>query len=522
MVYNRISRVSGNPFSLDFGTWATKWNNDVKTMLGRIRQGDKDAKFQAIYYKNAAQLQRYYATLNRYTNARKTVQYGGHFEADLELLRDFRTPSHQILDDETERGLFAAEPPSMAQLVRRAPDDVPLAALAGFPQPAKAASSLASLHVVASSARLLKRQTKSRLKETSRPPYARDGSLPPLPVAAVAGSLETPILPMNSPNTALTRTVLVTSPRRDRYWDFQKLHDISKRLMPVWTWDELRLCHKHLYASVTFTEAVLEDLYLHWGGIPRYVLQKAGDPNVLDDLHQAIRECDLDMCKRFHGESAGAAEVPHSLMHVCAEPAYFSMQIKFASQWVADEVAQRLLLQEKAAVRVFLRSLVGEKDLASVRGQLFESFCHAILSQGGTFEARSLQAPGSATIKMEIPHCERCVFDHVEAVDLTGPAMYYRPRSKSFPSVDSLVSPNLLFQIAVSNDHAVKMDGLDNILRTVRPSAPARLIFVVPPDIFNEFTKQAYVTTKGNFAKTIPRTVQAVEQWVLKISLDSA
>jgi hypothetical protein len=162
--------------------------------------------------------------------------------------------------------------------------------------------------------------------------------------------------------------------------------------------------------------------------------------------------------------------IPHRVMHLCVAPPYSlaSKRIKLASQWVADEVARGLLSQERAGVLDFLRHAVGERHFASVRGQLFESFCHNVFSNRGDFEARSLQTQGSR-MTMHLSRCSRASSDRVEDVDLTKAGLYYQPKSKSFPSVDSLASPNMLFQITVSENHSVKMAALENVLAHILP-----------------------------------------------------
>ncbi|RIA82528.1 hypothetical protein C1645_835225 [Glomus cerebriforme] len=62
------------------------------------------------------------------------------------------------------------------------------------------------------------------------------------------------------------------------------------RIMPAWTWEEIEYC-RHMIFSHLKKKAVWQ-LYLKWGGIPRYVLQNAQNNLMQLKLQQAIDICD--------------------------------------------------------------------------------------------------------------------------------------------------------------------------------------------------------------------------------------
>jgi hypothetical protein len=78
------------------------------------------------------------------------------------------------------------------------------------------------------------------------------------------------------PPVASAFTVLITSPKRERYKEYFKLVDCEMLTVPVFfrheIKDMLRTCFQHLVPQ----EALVWERYSKWGGIVRYVLAKPG------------------------------------------------------------------------------------------------------------------------------------------------------------------------------------------------------------------------------------------------------
>ena len=81
------------------------------------------------------------------------------------------------------------------------------------------------------------------------------------------------------------------------FWFFQQQEKISKGFyMPLWTWDELvklwRECYSHRSADdVAF-------LYIRWGGVVRWVLEHANEPENLDKLSMAVNSMNAEELKK--------------------------------------------------------------------------------------------------------------------------------------------------------------------------------------------------------------------------------
>ncbi|OQR82290.1 crinkler (CRN) family protein, partial [Thraustotheca clavata] len=68
------------------------------------------------------------------------------------------------------------------------------------------------------------------------------------------------------------KTILVTSPRRSIWFEFNKTNS-QTCYMPVWTMQEVLKCRELMYTNVS--EVIVQDCFHRWGGIARYVLHYA-------------------------------------------------------------------------------------------------------------------------------------------------------------------------------------------------------------------------------------------------------
>ncbi|EXX63700.1 hypothetical protein RirG_149850 [Rhizophagus irregularis DAOM 197198w] len=55
--------------------------------------------------------------------------------------------------------------------------------------------------------------------------------------------------------------------------------------MPVWTWEEINYCRQKLFDNLD--ENMVSELYIKWGGIPRYILKEALNSSIQRKLIQS-------------------------------------------------------------------------------------------------------------------------------------------------------------------------------------------------------------------------------------------
>ncbi|CAG8433408.1 8121_t:CDS:2 [Ambispora gerdemannii] len=143
-------------------------------------------------------------------------------------------------------------------------------------------------------------------------------------------------------------------------------------------------------------------------------------------------------------------------------------------------------------LRRFLTVNEGEGSLSTLRGHIFETIAHA---NGGTFQVWPL----NEILKMNssLIAAPTLVFSDNTQIQA---GKYCRPQQKQYESIDSLISPDTLFQVA--NDQI-------------------RLYFVIPLDSFIQFKCQPYLRADGHVAKRVqPWIKHRVKQYSLKVDLN--
>jgi len=205
--------------------------------------------------------------------------------------------------------------------------------------------------------------------------------------------------------------------------------------------------------------------------------------------------------------------------------------MRFASKFVEDGVLSRIYEARRADFLTFIfTSSVGAPAVAGVRGPMFEHFAHHRLPRGGTFRVRPLIA-GGAVENWVIP-----ALAHYSVADLAHLSLqhlrYAQPKGSNFAALDSFADydPAFLvgFQMTVSPSHPVKARRLEAVLAqlgfTTKPQANARklrIVFVVPPDIFGDFTApQNYLCAKKQALQNVPAIISKnCEQFVLELPM---
>lgn len=141
----------------------------------------------------------------------------------------------------------------------------------------------------------------------------------------------------------------------------------------------------------------------------------------------------------------------HKVVHIHVKPPdFFNRQIRFASSFAAQEVAALFARDKKNELIQFVTAADGLSETGELCGHLFEGHAHNILSAGGTFSRRRLIDGVEDTVTLPARALKVILSD----ADITTLGNCYgRPSKKNYESVDSLVLPNVFFQMTpmVSN-----------------------------------------------------------------------
>ncbi|CAG8822855.1 602_t:CDS:2, partial [Dentiscutata erythropus] len=92
--------------------------------------------------------------------------------------------------------------------------------------------------------------------------------------------------------TCNARKIVVSSPNRKRYKEYEKGRSVDTRIMPTWDLEELETLHQNIHLNTNFTK--LRELYALWGGIPRYVVEKVDIESFQNLLEMALNAADFD------------------------------------------------------------------------------------------------------------------------------------------------------------------------------------------------------------------------------------
>ena len=171
----------------------------------------------------------------------------------------------------------------------------------------------------------------------------------------------------------------------------------------------------------------------------------------------------------------------------------------FASKEIQNKVYKVLEYNSKTELIRFITAAKENPLLSVIRGRLFEPMVHKILSRGGSFPTRRLVGVHEARADeatVTFPAREMKVFSKLNDIPL-GSDYYWTPKSKTFESADSIILPNVAFQMTVGKSHDIQASGLAKILQT---NSQFNFYFVVPRDVFDEsyVYHQIYTITDGS------------------------
>ena len=284
--------------------------------------------------------------------------------------------------------------------------------------------------------------------------------------------------------------------------------------MPVWSREEIRAAHQIIFSQQPDED--VEARYSKWGGIPRYVLQllHADDQALLDT---AINECDMKALTSSMINLSTAAKISHRLVHMTAKDDYCEGPKCFASEWVQLELISRYQTYRQQDVHDFLTASGAQPSIAGFRGKLWERFAHQALQRGGSFWCRDLQTLGEPFQCQLVPCASTAgLWSHTDIVLERG--VYGYGKNRNFAAVDAVIQPDKLFQITVSGKHGIDVKGLASATRALQADeSVVELYFVVPPDVFDTYTKQTLKRIRGELEAA--SVAHSVTQYVLKLEI---
>ncbi|GBC15922.2 hypothetical protein GLOIN_2v1641704 [Rhizophagus irregularis DAOM 181602=DAOM 197198] len=115
-----------------------------------------------------------------------------------------------------------------------------------------------------------------------------------------------------SPDDSEAKTILICSSLKSHYKVFDnRIPEI--RYMPVWSWNEINKCRTDIFTHLN--EDKVRELYIKWGGIPRYILEGIHAKGIQKQLDEAINTCNESIFKYIEGDIA-KDDISHKLIHI--------------------------------------------------------------------------------------------------------------------------------------------------------------------------------------------------------------
>ena len=313
------------------------------------------------------------------------------------------------------------------------------------------------------------------------------------------------------------KSIVCSSPDERNYKDYYKgcivaaASPISRRIyMPIWTWDEVAFCSRHLYDKIPMCS--VEKRFNVWGGIAQQIFR----PYIEDDDEEEIfsgkiRVTDIQGVLSVVNVNTPVTTIPSQILHAHPkEGNYGSVVTKFASRFAAQCVYEQLERMSHASVITTMSAAANPY----LRGMMFELYCHSQLPSE-RFQMKSLPSAGkSETLEL---HRERQFFGKLQEImsKTRRNEYYFIPKVPNYPAVDAIAPPDMVFQMTVSHNHSVKRKYLLKIKKALQCSS-LKLYFVVPEDIYAQFPQQKYLN-KDN--KVCPYKMNWVTQWAVCVPI---
>ncbi len=328
----------------------------------------------------------------------------------------------------------------------------------------------------------------------------------------------------SSPVAADVFTIVATSPQQKHYKGLQKLpRGVERLYFPCWTLDELRVV-----AVEHDLERPLEELWLLWGGIPRYVFSR-NQPFWRGMLDGYIGTMDFKLVEWYKGSpeipEQHQKQLSHMVVQYRVESPFTSPLIDFASPEIGVRVIQ-------AAAETRYTDLIAHYERARRKqwqgpytGHLWEHLCHVIISRGtaGGLTLEPLGSPGNMRhiVKEELT----VVRGKLEELNALKEGVYFQPFAANFAVIDAATRiGNAIFgfQSTLAESHAPTGARVLELVKALPKGTHLNLVWVVDPAKNGEFEQQNIVGLDG-IAKKDRKLLQTVKQWrlTLKFPRDS-
>lgn len=314
-------------------------------------------------------------------------------------------------------------------------------------------------------------------------------------------------------------TIMITSPKRDRYKDFQNAPPCSMIEFPPFSWAEIRAMHDTCFPGIS--EATVRENYALAGGIPRAVftetpaslradvtgaLKKVIN---LDDVVRQMRVRSIEYVTSFSHRSIhmlprGALPcIPGELrLSPRSLEFYEPAGLDFASRMVAQRVYAALDDRSVHRLHALLSSGPSSDVNAAIYSKLYEPAALSVLNKGCKLTCRNMQT--GALSLLDVPPSAERVFNTVSDLAELFAAdskQLLVPSSKSFTAIDAVLPGGRLAIVTVNLEHDVQLRGRgtrsseglllahEGLYPLAGPASDIELYWILPPSRYAELAR---------------------------------
>ena len=330
------------------------------------------------------------------------------------------------------------------------------------------------------------------------------------------------------------RTVIAVSPKSS-HSDDNRYQAVFKRgpqiyYMPPWEFDELSKCRESVNIYRVVPMKLMEELYIKIGGVPRYVLQfpmlalyRGDTVSDAEEFAYYRIKCAIDQVKDVSKLLQSFSQARESLNYSSRLLHYWPINggKNYTLKWASSHIEEKLVEHLTDQAWGNLLNQLAIKDGSINRGCMFELYVHHIFRKGSCeFEIKELG--GSELGRLSVPKDPTIKFIKTPT-ELSGETdgVLFIPSIPNFACIDFFLAPDKMFQVTVSPNHPIKMEPFKTIVEKIAQKKKVpRLYFVVPGDIYCDFTPQNFLTTAGTVAKSPAASIRGIKQYALKIDLE--
>jgi hypothetical protein len=323
-------------------------------------------------------------------------------------------------------------------------------------------------------------------------------------------------------------TIVTSSPQEKHYKALKKL-GAGRYYFPCWSLEELQAAKPSSMDSLQ-----VEELFLKWGGIPRYVFGNV--QHIYEaDLQKAITGLNLSLVFKYMNTPEISEEDQKMISHIVVQyrilehddkPFQF-VELDFASAWIGKQVVETQAKQDYKKLIGHYEEVRRSPWQGAYCGHLWERLCHEIIPLG-TKEGLKLE-PLTEGKKQKRRVIKKPLVVEKGKLETMIAALekgcYFQPSAANFPVIDAMVMEgNDLygFQMTVASGHPPVAHETLKLLEAIPAGKSLHMVWVV------DGVKEGHISTIQSFvqpkdlAKKVNATkmekLQNIPQWLLKLS----